>query len=86
MLLLGDGQGRVTIGRPVSHVHSRLRSGTMVMAMGGSMQLCCYCHEITERTSDGDRVACSMCGRPYLVALPPPPMPHAPRPCDRTPP
>lgn len=40
------------------------------MFMGGSTQLCYHCHEVTERTSDGDRVACSMCGRPYLVALP----------------
>jgi hypothetical protein len=40
----------------------------MVVIMGGSTQLCWHCHEITERTSDGDRLACSMCGRPYLVA------------------
>jgi hypothetical protein len=40
----------------------------MVIVMGGSSQLCCYCNEVTERTSDGDRLACSMCGRPYLVA------------------
>jgi len=40
------------------------------MFMGGSTQFCYHCHEVTERTSDGDRVACSMCGRPYLIALP----------------
>ena len=40
----------------------------MVIVMGGSSQLCCYCNEVTERTSDGDRLACSICGRPYLVA------------------
>jgi len=52
--------------------------------MGGSTQLCCYCNEITERTSDGDRVACSMCGRPYLAAPPDQSMPYA-RPVDLTP-
>jgi hypothetical protein len=52
--------------------------------MGGSTQLCCYCNEITERTSDGDRVACSMCGRPYLAAPPDQSMPDA-RPVDLTP-
>jgi hypothetical protein len=41
----------------------------MVIVMGGSSQLCCYCNEVTERTTDGDRLACSMCGRPYLVGL-----------------
>lgn len=45
----------------------RIRSGIMMIVMGGVMQLCYFCHQITERTSDGDRVACSMCGRPYLV-------------------
>ena len=40
----------------------------MVVTMGGSTQLCWHFHEITERTSDGDRLACSICGRPYLVA------------------
>ncbi len=39
----------------------------MVTVMGGSTQLCYHCHEVTERTSDGDRVACSVCGRPYSV-------------------
>ena len=53
--------------------------------MGGSTQLCWHCHEITERTSDGDRLACSMCGRPYLVAPPDQPMPSAPRPAQLTP-
>ena len=48
----------------------------MVIVMGSSSQLCCYCNEITERTCDGDRLACSMCGRPYLVA-PDQPMPYA---------
>ena len=57
----------------------------MVMVMAGSTQLCCYCHEITERTSDGDRLACSMCGRPYLVVAPPAqPTPYASRPADLT--
>jgi hypothetical protein len=51
-----------------------------VIVMGGSSQLCCYCNEVTERTSDGDRLACSMCGRPYLVA-PDQPMPYY-RPSD----
>jgi hypothetical protein len=55
----------------------------MVIVMGTSSQLCCYCNEITERTSDGDRLACSMCGRPYLVA-PDQPMPYA-CPADPTP-
>jgi hypothetical protein len=45
-------------------------SSITVMFMGGSTQLCYHCHEVTERTSDGDRVACSMCGRPYPIALP----------------
>jgi hypothetical protein len=45
----------------------------MVLVMGGSTELCRYCHEITERTSDGDRLACSACGRPYLVTPPAPP-------------
>jgi tetratricopeptide (TPR) repeat protein len=40
--------------------------------MGGRAQLCYFCHEITERISDGDRVACSACGRPYLGAFPGP--------------
>ena len=62
---------------PVSHVRSHLRKGIMVIVMGGSSQLCCYCNEVTERTSDGDRLACSMCGRPYLVA------PDQPIPYDR---
>jgi hypothetical protein len=66
-----------TIDGPVSHVRSYLREGIMVIVMGGSSQLCCYCNEITERTSDGDRLACSMCGRPYLV------IPDQPRPYDR---
>jgi hypothetical protein len=79
-------EGKVTIGSPVSHVRSHLRSGTMVMVMAGPMQLCCYCHEITERTSDGDRLACSMCGRPYLIAPPVQPMQFVSRPADLTPP
>jgi hypothetical protein len=65
------------IGRPISHVRSHRRSGTMVMVMDGLFQLCCHCHEIIERTSDGDRLACSMCGRPYSVAPPAQPMPYA---------
>lgn len=60
---------------PVSHVRSHLRKSIMVIVMGGSSQLCCYCNEVTERTSDGDRLACSMCGRPYLVT-PDQPMPY----------
>ena len=71
------------IGWPVSHVRSHLGSGIMVIVMGGSSQLCCYCNEVTERTSDGDRLACSMCGRPYWVA-PDQPMPYA-RPADLPP-
>lgn len=43
------------VGRPVSHVRSRFRSGTMVMVMGGATQVCCYCREIPERTSDAVR-------------------------------
>ena len=70
------------VGWPVSHVRSHLRRG-MVIVMGGSSQLCCYCNEVTERTSDGDRLACSMCGRPYLVA-PDQPTPYA-RPTDPPP-
>jgi hypothetical protein len=49
------------------YVPSDLCGGTMVIVMTGSTQLCCHCHEITERASDGDRVACSVCGRPYCV-------------------
>jgi hypothetical protein len=41
----------------------------MVMVMG-ALQLCFFCHEITERTSDGDRLACAVCGRPYAVVFP----------------
>jgi len=41
----------------------------MVLVMGGSTQLCRFCHEVTARTSDGDRAACSSCGRPYPVML-----------------
>jgi len=33
------------------------------------LEMCYFCHEITERTSDGDRVTCLMCGRPYLVTV-----------------
>lgn len=50
--------------------------------MGGLTQLCCYRHEITERTSDGDRLACSMCGRPYLAAPSAQPMAPALQPAD----
>jgi hypothetical protein len=53
-----------------------------MVVMGGLTQLCCYCHEITERTCDGDGLACSMRGRPYLAAPPAQPMALALRPTD----
>ena len=56
----------------------------MVTMMDGLTRLCCYCHEITERTCDGDRLACSMCGRPYPVAPTAHPAPFALRPADLT--
>jgi hypothetical protein len=40
--------------------------------MSAKTQLCRDCHQITERTSDGDRLACSVCGRPYVLAGPGP--------------
>jgi hypothetical protein len=83
--LLWPGQRRETTGWPVSRVHRHLRGGTMVIVMGGLTQLCCCCHEITERTSDGDRLACSMCGRPYMVTPPAQLMPFTLRPADLLP-
>jgi hypothetical protein len=67
------GDGQYAKGRPLAARYLtcfRLSSSTTVMFVGGSTQLCYHCHEVTERTSDGDRVACSMCGRPYLIAPP----------------
>lgn len=64
----GGRQKRTFGGRYLTCVRT-YGAAPWVMVMGGSTQLCCHCHEVTERTSDGDRVACSVCGRPFPVAL-----------------
>ena len=63
------------MGKPLAEANDRRMplNRRPVLVMGGSTELCRYCHEITERTSDGDRLACSACGRPYLVTPPGPP-------------
>ena len=62
---------------------SHLRRGIMVIVMGGSSQLCCYCNEVTERTSDGDRLG-PLDVRTAVLAAPDQPMPYA-RPADLPP-
>jgi tetratricopeptide (TPR) repeat protein len=56
-------------GHPLTLTVRRNLELARVTGGGGRTQRCYFCHEITERISDGDRVACSACGRPYLVTL-----------------